>query len=53
MALLPDLVDPAIDTALMATLASLLGLLLSIPVAWLGAANITPFGKASTSSAAG
>jgi phosphonate transport system permease protein len=43
--LLPDLVDPAIDTALMATLATLLGLLLALPVAWLGAANITPLGR--------
>ena len=47
VALLPDLVDPAIDTALMATLASLLGLVLALPVAWLGAANITPLGKTS------
>ena len=47
VSLLPDLVDPAIDTALMATLASLLGLLLALPVAWLGAANITPLGKTS------
>ncbi len=47
VALLPDLVDPAIDTALMATLASLLGLVLALPVAWLGAANITPLGKVS------
>lgn len=47
VALIPDLVDPAIDTALMATLASLLGLVLALPVAWLGAANITPLGKAS------
>jgi phosphonate transport system permease protein len=31
----------------MATLATLAGLLLSVPVAWLGAANITPFGKTS------
>jgi phosphonate transport system permease protein len=45
--LLPDLVDPTIDTALMATLASLLGLVLALPVAWLGAANITPLGRAS------
>ena len=45
--LLPDLVDPAIDTALMATLATLAGLLLALPVAWLGAANITPLGRAS------
>ena len=47
VSLLPDLVDPAIDTALMATLASLLGLFLALPVAWLGASNITPLGKAS------
>lgn len=47
VSLLPDLVDPTIDTALMATLASLLGLVLALPVAWLGAANITPLGKAS------
>ena len=40
--LLPELVDPTIDTALMATLATLAGLLLAIPVAWLGAANISP-----------
>ena len=31
----------------MATLATLAGLVLSIPVAWLGASNITPFGKVS------
>jgi phosphonate transport system permease protein len=47
VSLVPDLVDPAIDTALMATLASLLGLFLALPVAWLGAANITPLGKTS------
>ena len=45
--LLPHLVDPAIDTVLMATLATLLGLVMALPVAWLGAANITPLGKAS------
>jgi phosphonate transport system permease protein len=45
--ILPDLVQPAIETVLMATLATLAGLVLSIPVAWLGAANVTPFGKAS------
>ncbi len=42
--MLPELVDPTIDTALMATLATLAGLLLAIPVAWLGAANISPLG---------
>ncbi len=45
--LLPDLWEPALETILMATLATLAGLVLSIPVAWLGAANITPFGKTS------
>ena len=45
--MLPELVDPTIDTALMATLATLAGLLLAIPVAWLGAANISPLGRSS------
>ena len=47
LSLIPDLIDPAIDTALMATLATLLGLVLALPVAWLGAANLTPFGRSS------
>lgn len=47
LSLVPELLDPTIDTVLMATLASLLGLVLALPVAWLGAANITPLGKAS------
>ncbi len=45
--LLPDLWEPALETVLMATLATLAGLVLSIPVAWLGASNITPYGKTS------
>ena len=45
--MLPELVDPTIDTALMATLATFAGLLLAIPVAWLGAANISPLGRSS------
>ena len=45
--LLPDLWEPALETLLMATLATLAGLVLSIPVAWLGASNITPFGTTS------
>ncbi|MEO8135404.1 MAG: phosphate/phosphonate ABC transporter permease [Betaproteobacteria bacterium] len=45
--LLPDLWEPALETVLMATLATLAGLVLSIPVAWLGASNITPFGATS------
>lgn len=43
----PELWEPALETVVMATLATVLGLIMSIPVAWLGAANITPFGKAS------
>jgi phosphonate transport system permease protein len=42
-----ELWKPALETVVMATLATLSGLVLSIPVAWLGAANITPFGKTS------
>jgi len=45
--IVPDLVEPTIDTALMATLASFLGLFLALPVAWLGARNITPLGRTS------
>jgi phosphonate transport system permease protein len=45
--LLPDLWEPAVETILMATIATLAGLVFSIPVAWLGAANITPFGRTS------
>lgn len=42
--ILPDLVGPAIETVLMATIATALGLVLAIPVAWLGAMNISPLG---------
>ena len=45
--LIPDLLAPTIETIVMATLATLAGLVLSIPVAWLGASNITPVGKSS------
>jgi phosphonate transport system permease protein len=47
--LIPELWEPALETVLMATLATLGGLLLSIPVAWLGASNITPLGTFSYS----
>jgi len=47
ISLLPQLWEPALETILMATLATLAGLVLSIPVAWLGAANITPLGTSS------
>ena len=43
--LIPELWEPALDTLLMATIATLAGLLLSIPVAWLGAWNIRPLGQ--------
>ncbi len=45
--LIADLLEPALETVLMATLASFAGLVLALPVAWLGAANITPFGQLS------
>jgi phosphonate transport system permease protein len=43
--LVKELWEPALETVLMATLATAAGLVLSVPVAWLGAANITPLGK--------
>lgn len=43
--LVPDLLAPALETVVMATLATLLGLVLAIPVAWLGAGNISPLGR--------
>lgn len=45
-AILPELLAPALETLLMATLATLLGLLVAVPVTWLGAANISPLGRA-------
>jgi phosphonate transport system permease protein len=42
-----DLWKATLETVVMATLATVLGLVMSIPVAWLGAANITPLGKSS------
>jgi phosphonate transport system permease protein len=45
LSVLGSLIGPAIETALMATLGTLLGLVLAVPVAWLGAANISPLGK--------
>lgn len=46
VALLKDMVEPALETVLMATIATLLGSLMAIPVAWLGAGNISPLGRA-------
>ncbi len=45
--IVPELWKPALETVVMATLATVIGLVMSIPVAWLGAANVTPFGKTS------
>ena len=47
VSIVPELWKPALETVVMATLATVVGLVLSIPVAWLGAANVTPFGKTS------
>ncbi len=41
--LFPDLVEPTIETFMIACLGTLLGVLICIPVAWFGALNITPF----------
>ena len=41
---MPLLIKPAFETFLMACLGTMLGLLLSLPVAWLGAKNVTPLG---------
>lgn len=43
--ILLSLWQPALETVLMATLATLLGALMAIPVAWLGADNISPLGR--------
>lgn len=40
--LIPHLLVPALETMMMATLGTLLGCVLSLPVAWFGAANVTP-----------
>jgi len=41
-----ELWEPTLQTVLMATLATLLGAFMAIPVAWLGAGNISPLGRA-------
>lgn len=42
-ALVPNLVSPAIETIMVATLGTLLGVVLCVPAIWFGALNITPF----------
>ncbi|KAA3628055.1 MAG: phosphonate ABC transporter, permease protein PhnE, partial [Proteobacteria bacterium] len=41
--LFPQLVEPAIETFMIACLGTLFGVLICIPAAWFGALNITPF----------
>ncbi len=40
--LLPELIVPTLETFMMACVGTVLGCFLSLPVAWLGAANVTP-----------
>ena len=47
--IMPYLIKPAFETFLMACLGTMLGLIMSLPVAWLGAKNVTPLGMASFS----
>jgi len=42
-ALFPDLLEPALETFMIACLGTLVGVLICIPVTWFGALNITPF----------
>jgi len=44
--ILTSLWEATLETVLMATLATLLGAFMAIPVAWLGAGNISPLGRA-------
>lgn len=41
--LFPNLLEPAIETLMIACLGTLLGVVICIPAAWFGALNITPF----------
>ncbi len=43
MTLFPQLIEPAVETLMIACLGTLLGVLICIPAAWFGALNITPF----------
>ena len=42
-ALFPNLIEPAIETFMIACLGTLLGVIICIPAAWFGALNITPY----------
>ena len=41
--LVPNLLEPAIETIMVATLGTLLGVVVCVPAIWFGALNITPF----------
>ena len=41
--LIPNLLEPAIETFMISFLGTLLGVIMCIPATWLGALNITPF----------
>ncbi|MFP4537198.1 MAG: phosphonate ABC transporter, permease protein PhnE [Dichotomicrobium sp.] len=41
--LMPDLLEPALETIMIATLGTLLGVITCIPAIWFGALNITPY----------
>ena len=43
--ILKEMWQPALETLLMATIATILGAFMAIPVAWLGAINISPLGR--------
>ena len=45
--LLPSLFEPALETLLMALLGTLVGAAMALPIAWLGAMNVTPLGRVS------
>ena len=45
--IMKHLIVPTFETFLMACLGTMLGLFFSLPVAWLGARNVTPLGMAS------
>ena len=41
--LIPNLIEPAIETFMISVLGTLLGVIICIPATWFGALNITPF----------
>jgi phosphonate transport system permease protein len=42
-ALMPSLIGPAVETIMIATLGTLLGVVICVPATWFGALNITPY----------